>query len=158
MSVWLAREPGKARAIPEPTLASSAKVTASEGARGAEGVNDQFEPSSSNDHAGSYLHWWPRKGSKEWVEYEFGRPERVSEVEVYWFDDSGEGECRIPVSWALFYKDGESWKPVADSSAFGVEKDRYNTVVFRPVRTTGLRLEVRLPADFSSGIVEWKAR
>jgi len=158
MAVWLAREPGKARAIPEPTLASRAKVVASEGARGAEGVNDQFEPSSSNDHAGSYLHWWPHKGTKEWAEYDFGRPERVTEVEVYWFDDTGEGECHIPVSWALFYKDGESWRPVTDSSAFGVEKARYNTVVFRPVRTTGLRLEVQLPAGFSSGIQEWKVR
>ncbi len=158
MAVWQAREPGKARAIPEPTLASRAKVAASEGARGAQGVHDQFEPSSSNDHSGSFLHWWPHKGTKEWVEYDFGRPERVSEAEVYWFDDTGEGECRIPVSWALFYKDGEAWKPVAGPSGYGVVKDKYNKAGFRPVRTTGLRLEVQLPADYSSGVEEWKIK
>lgn len=158
MAVWLAREPDKARAIPEPTLASEAKVTASEGARGPQGVNDQFEPAHSNDQAGSPLHWWPRKGTKEWVQYDFPRPVRVSEVEVYWFDDTGEGECRLPASWTLLYKEGEAWKPVPDASAFGVVKDRYNTVVFRPVRTTALRIELQLPGGFSSGILEWKVR
>jgi len=77
---------------------------------------------------------------------------------VYWFDDDGEGECRVPASWALFYKDGEAWKPVADPSGYGVAKDRYNTTTFRPARTTGLKLEIRLPAGFSSGIEEWKVR
>ncbi|MBN2207558.1 MAG: glycoside hydrolase family 127 protein, partial [Candidatus Aminicenantes bacterium] len=158
MAVWLAREPGRARPIPEPTLASEAKVAASEGARGAEGVHDQFEPAHSNDQSGSPLHWWPRKGTREWVAFDFGRSVRVSEVEVYWFDDSGQGECRVPASWALLYKEGEAWTPVEDASAFGVVKDRYNTVVFRPVRTTALRIEIQLPEGFSSGILEWKVR
>jgi DUF1680 family protein len=158
MAVWLAREPGRARPIPEPTLASGARVSASEGARGAEGVNDQFEPAHSNDQAGSPLHWWPRKGTKEWVQYDFDRTVRVSEAEVYWFDDTGEGECRLPASWALFYREGGAWKPVEDASAFGVVKDRYNTVVFRPVRTTALRIELQLPEGYSSGILEWKVR
>ena len=42
--------------------------------------------------------------------------------------------------------------------AYGVEKDRYNTVRFTPIATTAIRLEVRLPEGFSTGIQEWKIR
>jgi len=42
--------------------------------------------------------------------------------------------------------------------AYGAEKNAYNKVTFAPVTTTGLRLEVTLPAQWSSGIQEWKVR
>ena len=58
--------------------------------------NDQREPANSNDHASKYLHWWPHKGTKEWVQYDFASPGEVRAVEVYWFDDTGNGECRVP--------------------------------------------------------------
>src|SRR5207249_5966958 len=103
-------------------------------------------------------HWWDEKGSTEWVEYTFEKPSRVSEVEVYWLDDRGSGECRVPASWRLLYKDGEEWKPVATPGPYAVDLDRYNKVVFDPVTTSGLRLEVVLQPEWSAGIQEWKAR
>jgi hypothetical protein len=82
----------------------------------------------------------------------------VSETSLYWFDDTGQGGCRVPRSWRVLYRRGEQWLPVETRDRFGVLKDAYNTVRFTPVRTTALRVEVLLPADFSSGIQEWKVR
>jgi len=157
MEVWIAREPAKARPLPLPTIASRSKATAS-GTRPPVGVNDQFEPASSNDRRRPVLHWWPNKGTAEWVQYDFEKPESVSSVEVYWFDDTGQGECRPPQSWRLLYKEGETWKPVASSGRFGTAKDRFNRLVFKSVRTAGLRLEVQLQKGFSAGVLEWKVK
>jgi len=158
MEVWLARTKELARPIPEPTLASAAKVSSSEGGKGVEAIHDLYEPENSNDHARGYLHWWPKKGTVEWVEYDFGKPVTLSETSVYWFDDTGEGECRVPASWKAFYKAGDKWIPVKAAGPYGVDKDKYNTVRFARVGTTALRLEVQLPEKFSAGIQEWKVK
>jgi len=158
MSVWLAREAGKARPTPEPTLASTAKATSSEGGKTIEGLNDQMEPENSNDHTGRYFHWWPKKNSTEWVQYEFKAASTVSEVSVYWFDDTGQGECRIPRSWKVLYKRGDQWLPVQTTGTYGLAKDQYHVVRFTPVQTSALRLEVQLPERFSAGIQEWKVK
>ncbi|MDP2915991.1 MAG: glycoside hydrolase family 127 protein [Candidatus Aminicenantes bacterium] len=158
MEVWLARVKDTARPVPEPTTASTAKVSSSEGGKGVEAVHDLYEPENSNDHAHGYLHWWPKKGTSEWIQYDFGKPVTLSETSVYWFDDTGEGECRVPASWKAFYKAGDKWVPVKNVGPYGVEKDKYNTVRFAPVNTAGLRLEIRLPEKFSAGIQEWKVK
>ena len=51
---------------------------------------------------------------------------------------------------------GDEWKPVENSEPWRVEKDRYNHVGFRPVTTTGLRLEVTMQPTWSAGVAEWK--
>ena len=158
MAVWIPNRATSARPQPLPTLASRATVTSSKAGHNPRAVNDQNEPRSSRDGTGSFFHWWPEKGGTEWVAYEFQAPATVSEVEVYWLDDTGSGECRLPASWRVLYKDGEDWKPVDAAGPYGVQKDAYNKVAFRPVTTTGLRLEVTLPPQWSSGIQEWKVR
>jgi hypothetical protein len=157
MSVWLPREESLARALPKPTIASRSKVSASQDKKGAP-INDQWEPKDSNDHAHPYLHWWPTKGTVEWVQYDFEKPESVSTVEVYWFDDTGRGQCRVPVSWKILYKKGKEWVAVAHTEPYGVKKDMFNRVSFKPVRTSALRLEIQLPKKFSAGIHEWKVK
>jgi DUF1680 family protein len=158
MAVWLARTRDKARVTPEPTLASRAKVATSPGGKDREAVHDQFEPADSNDHDHGYLHWWPKKGTAEWIEYDFGAPVKISETSVYWFDDTGMGECRVPASWKALVKANGHWIAVTTSDAFGTAKDVWNAVRFAPVETTGLRLEIQLPAKFSAGIQEWTVR
>jgi len=155
MTVWLARSPSTVRPLPNPSFASMSKPTAS-GGKNAEALNDQWEPTSSNDHAHPYLHWWPHKATQEWVQYDLNKPATVQAVEVYWFDDSGRGECRVPASWQLFFQAGDTWKPVQNLVPYGVEKDKYNKVKFRPVETKALRLEIQLQKDFSGGILEWR--
>ena len=158
MTVWIPDRPASARPQPRPTLASRARVTASPAGRNARAVNDQNEPRSSRDGSSSFFHWWPEKGSTEWIEYELPEPSTVSEVEVYWFDDTGSGECRLPASWRVLYKEGAEWKPVEATGPYEVEKDRYNRVAFRPVATSALRLEVTLQPQWSAGLLEWKLK
>jgi hypothetical protein len=119
-------------------------------------LSDKLVPRSSNDHSIQRMTWWPRKGSTEWVQYDFEKPKTISGAAVYWFDDTGGGGCRIPKSWRVLYKDGNSFKPVSNTSSYGIEKDKFNSVKFDPVQTTALRLEVQLQQDFSGGILEWR--
>jgi DUF1680 family protein len=158
MAVWLARTEAAARPLPFPTIASTSKASASgNGVRpDVRALNDQREPASSGDHANRYLHWWPHKGTQEWVQYDFAKPEKVSAVEVYWFDDTGVGECRLPKSWQLFYRENGEWKPVENPSAYGCDANRYNRTTFDAVETDGLRLEVQLQDGWSAGIHEWR--
>jgi uncharacterized protein len=157
MIVWIPNNEAAARALPRPTVSSTSKVTVS-GGRNPRAINDQAEPKSSDDASNTYFHWWPKKGTTEWVEYALQKSVTVSEVEVYWFDDTGHGECRVPRSWRVLYKDGDQWKPVENTEAYGVEKDRYNKISFKPVTTNALRLEVTLQPNWSAGIQEWKVK
>lgn len=155
MRVWLARQEDKARPWPQPTLASTAKVVVS-GGRNAGAVNDQWEPKNSNDHSHPYLHWWPKKGTTEWVEYRFDQPVVVSQAEVYWFDDTGQGECRLPQAWRILYRVDSKWEAVANLTPYEIAKDKYCRVTFQPVKTKALRLEIQLQQDYSAGVLEWK--
>ena len=77
MLVWIPSRETNARPQPLPTLASNARVTSSKPGVNPRAVNDQNEPTSSRDGSGSFFHWWPEKGSTEWVEYAFEKPSRV---------------------------------------------------------------------------------
>jgi hypothetical protein len=82
----------------------------------------------------------------------------VSQSDVYWFDDTGRGEVRVPRAWRLLYKDGNDWKPVAVEGAYQTARDRFNSVRFAPVTTTGLRLEVTMQPEWSAGVREWTVK
>jgi DUF1680 family protein len=157
MAVWLAREESAVRPLGYPTLASQSRVTASFG-RNPQAVNDQLEPRSSIDHDVPYYHWWPHKGTTEWIQYDFPEVSEVSTVEVYWFDDTGIGECRLPTSWRVLYLEDGVWKPVWTEEQYGVEIDTYNRVVFETVRTRAVRLEIRSQEGWAGGIHEWRIR
>ncbi|MCX7424596.1 MAG: glycoside hydrolase family 127 protein [Planctomycetia bacterium] len=120
-------------------------------------LNDQLEPKDSCDHTIPRFTWWDHRGTKEWVQYDFGSPQKVSAVEVYWFDDERvQRHCRAPKSWKLLYKDGDEWKPVAGAGEYATAIDRYNRVTFTPIETTALRIEAELSPPWSAGILEWK--
>jgi uncharacterized protein len=158
MLVWIPRAESAARPTPWPTVATTSTVSVSgKSRRNPKMINDGEDPPSSIDSA-SYFDWWPTKGTTEWVEYDFEKPATVSEVDVYWFDDTGQGEVRVPASWRVLYRDAEMWKPVTAKGAYGVERDRYNRVAFTPVTTTGLRLELTMQPKWSAGLQEWKVR
>ena len=76
----------------------------------------------------------------------------------YWFDETGRGEVRVPTSWRLLYKNGNEWNPVLAANAYGVEKDQYNRVLFAPVTTSGLRLELSMQPKWSTGLERWKVK
>lgn len=181
MAVWLARTESAARPTPYPTLATTSSIATSPmpSGRGKNPRNmiDGEEPASSADST-SYFDWWPVQGwseacdqqpapgrgqrrqcSKgEWIEMTFKAPATVSRSEIYWFDDTGRGGVRVPASWKLLYKDGHDWKPVETSEAFGVARNAWNALTFKPVTTTALRLEVVMQPTFSVGVQEWKVK
>ena len=121
-----------------------------------EAVNDGLVPKSSNDGSIPRFTWWDHRGTSEWIEWGFPKIRKASAVEVYWFDDTGKGQCRVPASWKLSYRVGEAWKPVEEAGAFGTKLDAFNRVSFKPVECNGLRIEVQLQPEFSGGILEWR--
>ncbi|MDE5708270.1 MAG: glycoside hydrolase family 127 protein [Alistipes sp.] len=170
MAVWIPETPELTRPTPEPTIASESmtftvhapiqKDAPESAARydWAWGVNDQWEPKRSSDISKPYHYWWLKNGTEESLAYEFKRPETVSSVDVYWLDfDHYDGDFRVPEWWKLYYKDGAGkWREVKTSDAYAVEKDRYNTVRFEPVKTRGLKIVAKLQEGVSGGIIEWK--
>ncbi|MBN2063587.1 MAG: glycoside hydrolase family 127 protein [Sedimentisphaerales bacterium] len=160
MAVWLPYKQEQVNAIAAPTIASRSKVSVSflsnVGNTKAEFVNDQLVPRSSGDHEKGFLHFWPHKGTTEYVQYDFAAPASVSNVSVYWFDDTGRGECRIPSSWQVLYREGDEFKPVQNFSDYKVTKDDFDGVSFLPVQTDGLRLMITGQDNFSTGVHEFK--
>ena len=159
MIVWLPNSTASAKPLPFPTVVTTAKVTASgkPQQRNLDVIKDGEIPTASNDHAG-YFDWFPARGNQESVDYTFEKGATVSECGLYWFDDTGQGSVRVPASWRLLYKDGEEWKTVETSDPYAVEKDKFNTVTFKPVSTTALRVEVSAQERFSVGIQKWTAK
>lgn len=155
MQVWLPVAPPTPRLMgPESRAAVSVSFKSSNATP--EAVNDGTEPKNSADHPGALCHWWPHKGSEEWVQYAWTNPVTVTGAQVYWFDDTGHGECRLPASWQIQYRDGEAWKPVPATGPYPTALDRWCEVRFAPVTATALRLSVKLQPNWAAGVHEWK--
>jgi len=123
-----------------------------------DGYGLRIPENSGDGHTFLGFTWWDRKGSSEWVQYEFAQSRKISTVDVYWYEDQYHWgmPIRVPESWRLRYKskDGK-WKEVPNASGYGVENG-YNRVTFDPVDANGLRIDVKLQPGFSVGIVEWR--
>jgi len=120
------------------------------------GLNDGIEPQRSDEQPAALCHWWPHQGSEEWAQYTWKKPVTVAGVRVYWFDDTGRGACRLPASWQVLYREGRDWKPVSGVESYPIALDRWCEVAFDPVKTTALRLVVRLQPEWAAGVHEWQ--
>lgn len=155
MMVWLPTKGEAAKALPAPTISYKSKVKASKITRDLIAVNDQDEPTQSNDRSVPYYHWWPDKNTWEYVQYDFDRPRTISKTKVYWFDDGPDGGCRIPDEWEILTLNDNVWEPVKNRIPYRVTKDGWDSVTFAPVTTRSVKIKVKLDKDFSSGIYEW---
>ncbi len=155
MKVWIATTPDASKPLPAPTIAFGSKVTASKITRDLPAVNDQEVPENSNDRSVSYYHWWPDKDQWEYIQYDFGKSQVISQSKVYWFDDGPDGGCRIPDEWEILYLSGNTWRPVSVKSPYKVTKDSWNTIEFQPVKTSAVKIKVKLNREYSAGIYEW---
>ncbi|HEX3720349.1 MAG TPA: beta-L-arabinofuranosidase domain-containing protein [Verrucomicrobiae bacterium] len=138
----------------------SARASASHSFEGdtLDALQDGLEPANSNDHTIPRFTWWDHRGTREWVQLDFPQPKSVSSAEVYWFDDTGVGQCRIPASWRLLYRDGNAWKEVSQPVAVPISPDKWNALSFHPVQTDSVRIEAQLRPDFSGGILGWRVK
>ena len=141
------------------TLASRSTVHASHKVSSIAAINDRLTPKDENDRSIPYYNWDPKKGGTEFIEYNFSQATPVQTCTVYWFDDSPWGRCRVPKSWRILYKayDG-AWRPVEGVANYPIKKGVANTVQFKQVTTTGVRLEVTQPDDASCGLYEWEVK
>jgi hypothetical protein len=160
MIVWVAKRPETAELPGEDgVLARVVRVRASHvnPTDTLADLNDGKVPRNSGDHSIRRMTWWDHKGTTEWVSYTFKEPRTLSSAGVYWFDDTGVGQCRVPARWRLLYRDGKTWKPVklAERSAYGTARDRFNVVTFESVKTRELKLEATLRPGFSGGVLKW---
>ncbi|MBD1394217.1 glycoside hydrolase family 127 protein [Mucilaginibacter glaciei] len=156
MTVWIPYENNAVTPKPAPTIASLSKVSSSlKNTRMFNAIKDQYEPADSKDTNYPYMHWWPKKNTTEFVQYDFDKPYTISSSSVYWFDDGPWGGCRIPDNYKLFYKRDGQWVEVKNTTPYQNEKDKMNMVKFEPVNTTAIKMELRLPADNATGIHEW---
>lgn len=157
MSVWIARDVENARVIPAASIASRSKCKYSSDE--IFGLNDQIEPMNSGDLSTPYFYWWLKTGSEQYVEYEFEKEETISRCDVYWLiKDHYDVSYRTPEKWELFYKSGDEWKPVSNTTEYLTAVNKYNTVKFKPIKTNGLQLKAQLLKDYSAGIIEWKVK
>lgn len=157
MAVWLPQQLNAARPVMPPTKASKSKVIVSGEPSSVSSLTDGLVPKDENDRSMPYYHWWPKQGTTEWVVYEFPEPQSVGSSTVYWYDDGPWGGCRVPKSWKIYYKDQTGkWQPVTGVAKYPTVKGGANRVEFDIVNTDGLKLEVVLPDDNSTGIFEWE--
>ncbi len=157
MRVWVSPNP-----TPSPLrgFEKDAKVTVSYKNSNSDlpGINDGFVPEGSNPNSPQQLHFWPHKGGTEWVQYTFDQAISANSSRVYWFDDTGRGECRIPKSWKLEARVDGQWKSVelTGRDSFGLSLDRWNDIHFKPVKSREFRLIVDQQNGWASGIHEWQ--
>jgi hypothetical protein len=158
MVVWTPTDLPKAVDTQDATIAIVAETSASHchSADATGAANDNILPANSIDHSIPRMTWWDHRGSDEWIAMEFEQPHTFYTAEIYWFDDTGRGSCRVPASWKLLYKDDDQWRPVETTSTYRVAKDQFNSVSFEPVTTRELRVEVQLQPNFSGGVLEWR--
>lgn len=119
-------------------------------------VDPQPVPDSKS-RVGGYVAFRDRRGTTEWVQYEFPEPATVSAAGVYWLDDSAlNGPYKVPASWRLLYRDENgNFRPVKNPSGYDLALDRFNRVSFEPVRTTAMRLEMTLQPTHGAGLYRW---
>ena len=123
-----------------------------------EALGDGLAPTNSNDQSIPRFTWWDHRGTKEWVQFDFGESKRVSYVEVYWFDDTGAGQCRLPKSWRVLYLEKGHWLQASSPVSSEIARDQWNKMAFQPVNTAALKIEVELQPNYSGGILEWRVR
>jgi uncharacterized protein len=165
MAVWIPASEKSAHVQERPTLASTSKIKLSHPGANPEAINDQLAPNNSTTETNvffaseePFFHWWPRKGGTEWVQYTFAAPAKVSSAEVFWFDDTDRGECRVPESWSIQYHVNGEWKPVENASGYSTKLGGFNRATFDSVETDALRLIVHLQDQWSTGIYEWRVQ
>lgn len=158
MMVWIPVSEDAALPKPIPTIASESAVEASHVTNALQGINDQLLPKNSADKSYTLYHWWPAINENHWVVYNFPRSATVSECGLYWLKDIPDGGCDLPEWCKLYYKRGQNWEEVDAETPYPMMEDELNRIVFAPVTTNALKLEVQLSKEYSAGIHEWTVK
>jgi hypothetical protein len=107
--------------------------------------------------------WSGTRPATQWVQYDWGRPIRLTGAELkFWKDsDPGTGDgVAAPDGWKLQSWDGTAWQDVAGVASYGTSTTAFNTVSFPPVTTSRLRATVDANGNGTTysavAITEWR--
>lgn len=123
---------------------------------------DADEPASSSDYRISRLSFHPKKGSTEWVQYEFPEATQIENVGVFWFDEAqaaasfrNERKEVLPRAWKLYLWQNDQWQVAqTKETTLGLERDQYNIAnLANAVTTTKFKIEVELHEQLSGAII-----
>ncbi|HSU54548.1 MAG TPA: beta-L-arabinofuranosidase domain-containing protein [Candidatus Dormibacteraeota bacterium] len=155
MKVWLPSAPQPSKPGGLETEAAVAVSFANENSQ-PEAIHDGVEATKSSEQPAALCHWWPHRGTEEWAQYSWRQPVTINGTQVFWFDDTGHGECRLPASWRIDYLANGGWQPVPGVKRYPVGKDKWCEAKFDPITTTSVRLMIKLPENYAAGVHEWK--
>jgi len=158
MAVWLPTDQSAVEPAGGPTIAEKSTITAAIAKANVKAINDGVEPVDSSDRTKPFLSFYPKKGSTEWVQLDFGKVYEPSIAEVYWVGDGPDGEHRLPKAWKIQYKLGNEWKDCWAADGFKIEKDKFSKVIFETVRTDSIRLVVEMQDGFTAGLYELRIK
>ncbi len=157
--------------VPLPTLAAKSTPSAQTGAGLLRALNDGLIPGAAPLQGRGNLAGGLRpdtglvpifafqgaRGENQWVQLTFPVEEEVASAQVFWVSGpQGGANFTLPDSWRLLYRDGQQWRDVSAKAPLGKEANAFTTVEFSPVRTSALRIEVRLPRGATAGLAEWR--
>ncbi|MCQ2145331.1 MAG: glycoside hydrolase family 127 protein [Bacteroidales bacterium] len=158
MTVWIPQDLRAANPTMPETLASKSKIEGSRTPSSISAINDRLVPTPDNVSI-PYFHYWPAAGGTENIIYRFPEKTTVSSSTTYWFDDQPWGGCKVPQAWRIYYSnDKGEWVPVEEPSGYPTDKDKACQVLFKPVATTAVKIEIDQPEGFSCGIYEWEVK
>jgi len=141
----------------KPTLAGMAHVSASVAGPGVRVLTAAFDATRSAELGAPRFIWTAKKGSTEWVEYDFDEPQAIHSAEVFWATDGGRRvRTKLPASWKVLFRVGNAWNEVAQQGQTPIAADTFNRTTFRPITTTGIRLRVQLQSDATAGLLQWR--
>jgi uncharacterized protein len=158
MTVWLAGQGSAVEPAGRPSIVQSSEVISSVDSHIPDQIRENAEPVNSADKTKPFFSWLPKKGTTEWIQYNFGKVYEPSIVKVYWVDDGPSGEHRLPKSWKIQYRAGDEWKDVWTPDSWIIEKDKLNKVIFETVRTDSIRLQAVLQDGYSAGLYLWQVK
>ncbi|ACE83838.1 cellulose-binding domain-containing protein [Cellvibrio japonicus] len=113
-------------------------------------VNDNSNPSHSNDKSAGAYGNWNNPNSIQWVQYDWPQSYRLESTQVYWFDDNG--GVLTPTRAYVEYWNGSSW---INAGNVPLAKNAFNTLVLNNIVTNRLRVSM-LNTQQSTGILEWR--
>lgn len=121
-------------------------------------ITDPSDPRSSRGDGKCFLMYGSTLGgSKQWIIMPFDQKRTISKSRTYWMDEQyPHGGVRVPASIALFYKSGDSWKPMTHPKGYGCEMDKYNEATFDPVTTTAVKMEMQFQPTRCGGLMRWR--
>lgn len=113
---------------------------------------------------GSYR--WSERPAEEWICYTWAEPVEILQSSVYfWTDTETPGDnVHVPASWVIQYWDetAEDWTEVTllEGEAYTCLNNKINTVNFKPVRTSKVRLYMQAAGNGTTysalGVGEWE--